>query len=442
MRTLTLSLLLAPALAHAEDLPVDLEVYGTIVVNAAYDTGTPFPSQEAATGAAMGSLVDGALPTDGNFLITPRQSRIGVKATRQLSEAWKAKAVFELDNFGLHENRLPTGVNQSGLRLRHGYARFSTERVELTAGQTQVVVTPRAPTSLGHMAIALHSLSGNIWNRLPQLTATGKLPVGEGGELHGTLSLTRPFTGHGLGGAATRFDVPDPATQGRLPQVHAHLGFDSDAFKIGAAGVIGRETYDLVAGKDLVPGPTYGETLYEEQHVAVWLASLDWKAKLGPAWCQGQVWTGQNLFGFLGRQGVRADEWEDVPASDPRAGQIGSVTGMRGTGGWAELGATVVPDRLDLVASYGIDRGDPGAVDYGAVWLNTGAFGAVVLHPAEDLSISFEALRSTTKYRPDDEYRTDEDYDPRTDPFRGEPLPRRMREGFNDNLTFNVVYSF
>jgi hypothetical protein len=442
MRTWILSwAIAAPAFAQdAAPPPVKVSVYGTVVVNTVYNTGTVQPSQEAPFGAAMGSRVEGALQTDGSFTISPRQSRIGVDAERSLSSAWTAKAKMEFDFFGLHDNTGPLGTPHTGLRLRHAYFTAETGHVRLTAGQLMTVVTPRVPTSYGHMAIALHTMSGNVWNRLPQLTVDGHIPVGDA-KVTGAFAIARPHTGHGAG-IVQRFDATDPGTRGELPLFQAHTGFDSKLFTVGVGGQVGRETWDLVQGMDETPGVTYGETLYDEVNVATWLVSADWKLKTGPVWFMGQIWRGQNLNGMFGRQGVRLDEWEDVPKTDPRFGQTGTVTAMRASGGWLELGVTPVKDRLDVVASVAMDRGNPEAVDYNAVWLNDGVFGAVVLHPHEKVAVSLEFLRNVTKYRPNDEYRTDEDYDQNTDPFRGEPLPLRMREGYNESLSLNAVYSF
>ena len=126
------------------DSEVTLTPYAQIIVNAGMNTGTAAPSQEAPVGAPAGSNVGDGLPTDGSFVLTSRQSRVGLKGQYVLENDLDATATVEIDFWGLHEDGGPTGITQPGPRLRLGYADIGGKSWRVFAGQTWSVVTPNA----------------------------------------------------------------------------------------------------------------------------------------------------------------------------------------------------------------------------------------------------------------------------------------------------------
>src|SRR5690606_22458480 len=92
--------------------------YGFVMANVVFDTGTVGPTGESPVFAIAGSAIGEGLPTDGQFLITARQSRFGFKGALQITERVDINGLIEVDFFGLHENEGPTAVIQPGVRMR------------------------------------------------------------------------------------------------------------------------------------------------------------------------------------------------------------------------------------------------------------------------------------------------------------------------------------
>lgn len=376
-------------------------VYGFVMANVVFDTGTVGPTGESPVFAVAGSAIGDGLPTDGQFLITARQSRFGLKGALQITERVDINGMIEVDFFGLHENEGPTAVIQPGVRLRLAKLEVGDARFRFIAGQDWSVVTPRLPTSLSHTVVAAHSFSGAVWGRLPQVTFAFRQPLGSGdsrlGEPAFTLqvSAARHFSGDGFGGGITRFDKPDPGTLGLLPVGQLRVALDSKVFSIGAGGHIGRETHQ-VARLD-----ADGVLTTIDDHVPTWMATADLKLAHKWVWFAAQGYYGHNINGMLSNQGVRFDLWsaDDIDPADPRVGQPRDVVDLPGGGGWAEIGALLGTEKVQLVASGGADVGDRELVAVGSRWLNTGVLAALIYAPIPQFDMSLEYQRIMSFYR-------------------------------------------
>lgn len=440
-----------------------MTVYGILVVNAAYNTGTPFPTQEAPIGAAKNSRNGDGLPSDGSFVITPRQSRLGFDGKLQITDAVDASAKLEADFFGLQENVGPGGVPQTGIRLRQAYMDVGGKKWRFLAGQTWSVVTPRLPTSIGHLAIALHTFSGAVWNRLPQLAGVYRQPVASGSKLGDAAvvvqvsaarsvshdgfggsecppeignpdSLTRPNPSPGPTCRVTRFDDPDQGTLAGFPVGQARVSFESKQLTVGVGGHAGAEKWwatELDGG---------GAAVTDPQLVPTWMVTADVRVSPKWFWINAQGYYGANINGMFSRQGVRANAWQ-VAAGDPRAGTPRSFTALPGFGGWLEIGAPLGTDKVKLVASGGADIGDrngdllgedaqvgepPPGVPDGAVWANFGVFGAVIYAPHPNFDMSLEYQRATSVYKR----------------WIGDRAEIRNDWGFNDQIGTNFRLKF
>lgn len=384
-----------------KQIEVSAAVYGMVVTNVVYLTGTVGPTGESPVFAVPGSTIDDGLATDGQFLITARQSRFGLQGSVQITPRVDIKGMIEVDFFGLHENEGPTSVLQPGLRLRLGKLDVGDARFRFIAGQDWSVVTPRLPTSLSHMVVAPHTFAGAVWGRLPQITFAFRQPVGKAdsalGEPKFTLqiSVARNFSGEGFGGGITRFDKPDPGTLGRLPVGQMRVAFDSKVFSLGAGGHIGRENHQ-VARLD-----ADGNLTTIDDHVPTWMVTGDLKLASKWVWFAGQGYYGHNINGMLSNQGVRFDRWsaDEIDPADPRVGQPRDVVDLPGAGGWVELGASLGTEKVKLVASGGADVGDRQLVAVGSRWLNTGMLAALIYAPISQFDMSLEYQRIMSFYR-------------------------------------------
>ncbi len=409
-----------------KQMPASVSVYGMVMTNVVYDSGTVVPTAESPVIAQVGSRVGEGLPTDGLFLISARQSRLGVKASVQLTDKLDIQGMLEVDFFGLHENTGPAGVIQPGLRLRLGKLELGSKRFRFIAGQDWSVMTPRLPTSLSHSIVAPHTQSGAVWGRLPQVTFLLRQPI-KGGQKLGNprfqlaVSIVRNFSGDGFGGGVTRFDLPDPGTLSRLPAAQARIAFESDMLSIGAAGHIGRETHP-VARLD-----ADGNLKTIDDNEPNWLVTGDVQLKTKWVWLLGEGYYGVNANGMLAGQGVRHDVWtaELVDPADPRLGKDRNVTALPGGGGWAEFGALLGTKKVQAFVSAGVDKGYLDKVAVGGRWLNFGVLAGILYAPFEVFDMSLEFQRIASHYR-----------------AASEDAPRAQKLGINEFLALSFRFKF
>jgi hypothetical protein len=417
-----------------------------LIVSAGYNTGTPFPTQDVPVGAQKGSIVGDGLPTDGGFLITPRSSRFGGMGQVQVTDKTDVKAQIELDFFGLHEDSGPGGVVMSAPRIRLAFAEYGSKRVRFIAGQTWSVVTPRLPTSIGHAAIALHTFSGAVWNRLPQLTLAVKQPLARsklaGSAFSVQVSAVRSVSADGFGGfdcpaevaspppidhpasapppscRIVRFDTWDPGTLSRFPAAQMRVGFDSDLLSLGVGGHAGAEAWFVTRST------ADGGVRVDKQLVPSWMATTDVQVKTKWFWIMGQGYIGENLNGMNSRQGVREFVWQGVADTDPRFGTARRYTALPALGGWVEVGVPLGTDRVKLVGSAAADVGRASAIAPGQILTAIGAFGGLIVSPHPNVDASLEYVRNIAIFR------------------AGATYTRASTRGFNDNMTFNVRVKF
>ncbi len=405
---------LIPSVASAQGPAPEPEIsvtpYAQIIVNAGMNTGTAQPSQEAPVGAPAGSGVGDGLPSDGSFLITGRQSRVGLDGKYEIDAILDATAKIEVDFWGLHEDGGPTGITQPSLRLRLGYADIGSRWWRVFGGQTWSVVTPRLPQSISHSAIVLHTGSGVLWQRLPQLGVQliHRLDDSENpNKLDFKLAAVRSVSAEPGAGAITRADNPDPGSASQLPGVEARFGYDTGLLSLGAGGRYARERFLTTDAAG-----TAGDVT-----VSSWLASADFKLTTDWFWLGGQAWTGENLNSMFSRQGVRLVRGSTDP-TDPNFAQIRDVEALPALGGWVEAGVPI-GKQIKLVASAGLEQGDEAKLATGAAERNLGLFGGVFYSPVKLLTASLEYYRTDTRY------------------VAADGAPEEQEKGINDNVSLN-----
>src|SRR5690606_6856688 len=97
-------LLAAKGKLGPKQIQASATLYGMVVTNIVFDTGTVGPTGESPVFAVPGSNIGDGLASDGQFLISARQSRFGFKGDVQVTERVDIRGMIELDFFGLHEN--------------------------------------------------------------------------------------------------------------------------------------------------------------------------------------------------------------------------------------------------------------------------------------------------------------------------------------------------
>ena len=222
--------------------------YGFVLVNVLFNTDNPIPVDIPVTAKEN---PDGTQ----SFLITARQTRFGLKMTGTEALGAKVGGGIELDFFGLTGSSSQGGVTQSAPRLRRAFLTLDWKNTRLLAGQEWVVFAPLSPTSLAHVSIPEFSGSGNLWNRIPQITVEYRMKTGEKGEVKGAISMLRPF------GAdiepfflVSQSEVAGSGEKKGLPFVQGRVGVSvkpaqDKAVTVGGSFHVGSE--EGVAGNDL-----------------------------------------------------------------------------------------------------------------------------------------------------------------------------------------------
>ena len=165
--TLTAAALLgafAAAPAHAEvsvEMPdtIKVSLYGTIKLDAAYDTSS------IDVGNFARWVESPAVEDDDQFNLTARQTRLGLRLAGPETEALAASGRVEIDFYEGGEE------NKNRLMLRHAYmvVDWLEPDIELLAGQTSDLISPLVPMTLNY---SVAWWAGNIGYRRPQARLT------------------------------------------------------------------------------------------------------------------------------------------------------------------------------------------------------------------------------------------------------------------------------
>ena len=124
----TLMVLGAAGLARAADAP--FEIYGTMQGDYIQDSKRVDPNWESAFRPSKIETVSGEYGSDGQALLSVKQSGVGIKGTTTLENGETIAFKFNFDMFGVGEN-----AGQTTFRLQNAYGEWRG----LLAGQTDTV---------------------------------------------------------------------------------------------------------------------------------------------------------------------------------------------------------------------------------------------------------------------------------------------------------------
>lgn len=347
--------------------------YGFVVLNSAYNTGT-VNSLDAPTIARSGS---GDLANDGAFILTPRQTRFGLKVSSHLNKDIKSLALIEVDFWGLHGRGGPAAVTQPTIRLRQAYGKLTAKNWELLFGQDWAIINNPFPTSLAHMVIPAFAGGGNLWNRLPQLTATYKSDVG----IKAMVSVLRPHSSDDSG-AITQLEFPDPGASSQAPFFQGRLQYQGGPITTGVGVHAGREKYELVDatgasdGHDTVSSlAVAGDIKFSSDRVNFYV----------------EAFIGKNLNSLFATAGILR-----TPVVDTGGATLGSskVEAVNTLGGWAQVSVKITKDtKVNL--SAGMEAPDK---DMSAVERNVQTVSNVIYSITKSMDVGIEYSLNMTKY--------------------------------------------
>lgn len=262
----------------------NVELYGYIKLDSAYDSGQVYPGNYA-----LWVLP----PLEGReereqYNITANATRLGLNFKAPGSGPAVTTGKVEVDFFG------GGGENKANPMMRHAYfqVEWPASGVTLLAGQTWDVISPLNMPSTNY---PVGWYAGNIGYRHPQIRLSKEFRFDGGDSLIIQGALVRTM-GHLAGVRNTGSDAGFPTAQGRLA-----YSFDAGSggkTTLGLSGHWGEERYPSE-----VPGGS-------DPRFRSWSANADLKIPLGKrVTLSGEAFTGRDLDSYLGgsNEAIRLD---------------------------------------------------------------------------------------------------------------------------------------
>jgi hypothetical protein len=335
------------AQAQAADVTskVDLSLWGRAKFDFQYDTANLRPNTDFSS--FISSDPD---DFDGKLNFNPQDTRFGFKGHVADGDR-TCGAVMEIDFYGANNanNLLP--------RMRLGYVFMEKKSFSLRAGQDWIPVAQQNPATLD---FGILSWAGNLWWRVPQITARYKLDNGV--ELLGSVMKHR-----------VRNEID---TQERLPWL------------------LGRVAYGgFLNGKGLVAvGGGFRSVEVDSIDYAPFLAALEFVLPFSDkVQLVGEVYTGA----AIGEEFVHYG-FEYNPAHPDDAADEGREIATMG--GFASLSFQATP-KVSISVGGGMD--DPDEDDATGMAIpytkNTVIFGNVKFQPNKNMGMGFEVLQFMTE---------------------------------------------
>ncbi|KAA3611811.1 MAG: hypothetical protein DWQ01_06920 [Planctomycetota bacterium] len=348
---------------HSVEAGLDLEFYGYIKLDAAWDS-----SRTSVGNFARWVESEQVNRNDDQFSMTPKQTRIGLKVAGEEQGSLKTLGQIEFDFYG------SAAENKASPMLRHAFLKFdwADQKLCLLAGQTWDTMSPLVQPTLNY---TVGWWQGNIGYRRPQIRLTKAFDLGGEVELKSETALARTITGRMTPFTGSHQDTGQdsglPVLQERISLSFPGIGEQSTA--VGLSGHFGQEEHDLRANGS---GRDYD----------TWSLNLDLNLPLGDVLSlQAEVYTGENVDAYLGGIGQGID------------GTLNREIGAHG--GWfALLIRPGDPWRFNLGASVdSVTKSDVAAAT--ARTENRALFGNLLYTVTQSARIGLEVSHLRTDYK-------------------------------------------
>ena len=353
LSVIVLGLLFSVGQLYAEEKP-EVTPYGFILVNAGFNMDNPGPFDIPVIARSNPDTIQ-------TFLITPRQTRFGFKMSGAEAMGAKLNGGIELDFFGLTGSSGAGGVTQSAPRLRRAFCKLTWEKTSLLIGQEWIFFAPLSPSSLAHVSIPEFSGSGNLWNRLPQVSLEQRMAAGEKGEVKLNVGLFRPFGAEVVQKPVTQSDLPGLGEKKGLPFLQARLGLS------------------VKSGKDksftLGGNVHFGQFEVDDDNDNTFAAASDLALQAGNFGLKGEGFVGKGTNMLFSR----------------------AARGVGTKGGWGQ--ATIKAEKVTLNGGYGAEILDEDDVGAGALSKNQTLFVNAIYAAAKHTKIAFEFGHIITSYK-------------------------------------------
>ncbi|MEW6749628.1 MAG: hypothetical protein AB1505_01450 [Candidatus Latescibacterota bacterium] len=344
---LTLGTLMAAGQLRAADKP-EVAPYGFVLVNAGYNTDDANPVDIPVTAGG---------DDEKTFLVTPRQTRFGLKMGGTEALGAKVAGIVEMDFFGLTGSGAAGGVTQSALRLRRAFVKLDWVNTSVLVGQEWVCFAPLSPNTLAHVAIPGVSGSGNLWNRLPQVSLERRM-----GKAKVNVGLVRPLAADlPVDQLRTQTDVAGAGEKKGLPFFQGRVGISPSSLVTVGASV------------------HFGKLEVADDNDQTFAAAVDLAVQSGALGVQAEGFTGEGT-GMLFSQAGR---------------------GVATQGGWAQASYKI--DKTTCSAGFGLETLDEDDVAAGALSQNQTLFANAVHAAGTNVNLGVEAGYITTSFKGGDD---------------------------------------
>ena len=284
---------------------VDVDLYGYVKVDAAYDT-----SRVNQGNFARWVDREDENRNDNQFNLTANQTRLGLDLKGPQDKPVRSSGKVELDLYGAAPE------NKPALMIRHAYLKLDwpEQKFSILAGQTWDVISPLNPGTINY---SVQWWAGNIGYRRPQIRATQLIDLSDQVQLKLEGALARAI------GIATGFDPGDSGEDAGFPNLQGRVSLafpllTDDPTVIGVSGHWGEEELDRdVFGK--------------HRTVNTWSFNVDWTQPVRD-WIalQSEFFVGQNIDAYLGGIGQGVSTFV-LPSGLVNYREIGTL------GGWAAV---------------------------------------------------------------------------------------------------------
>lgn len=387
---------LAAGITGADDVTV--KPYGFILTNVQYNNNKAFDIPIITT------LTD----TTANFLITPRQSRFGLKFGYEEQE-WKFTGNIELDFWGLKGSGNNGAAMQSAPRLRRAYVKMTKDKISLLFGQEWIVFAPLSPPSDAHVSIPAMTYAGNLWNRLPQVRFEYKNPMDKNLMLL-QVALVRPI-GSDQTPTYGQGDLFGAGEVNGLPFVQGRLGMTFDQMlTLGVSGHFGQEDF-----KKLENDITYREK------TGTYAFAVDARVAKEGVTFMAEGFMGANIHTLFSKA-----TYFDKTLTNGRKNEP-----LKAVGGWGSIGYSVPNTSAPVSVNGGLgmeilDGDDTDSLAVSGLTQeskNMALFGNIFYSPVSKLRMGLEVYFIKTTYK-------------------ASPTPPAIVEADADNVTVNFSTKF
>ncbi len=235
-----------------------IKIYGKVKLDAIYDTHN-MGADAFITRLPLGDRAD-------RSTFNMKDTRIGFIINGPEVEGWKVTGRVEADFYGLGGS----GADNGALRIRLSYINLNNgEGTNIRIGQDYIPIASQMASTLDFLSMGG---SGNLWDRVAQVTVTQKFSGGVG--ILGTVWKSSATT-----------DTVDM----RMPWVGAKLFYKGDAFGIG------KPLYVAIGGAYRQGSSTVGDA---KDDVNDYLFAVEWNVPfnmLFPMAVKGEAYVGQGL---------------------------------------------------------------------------------------------------------------------------------------------------